>query len=92
MQHIAGVLQLPIFIVDLRHEATHTALPTLAALRLARPHVMSWLKKHYWDAQILHLDQTQDMIHGLLEDFINEPRDQSTPESSLDALLRQVCA
>lgn len=48
---IAAELGLPSWFVELRHEATHNALPSLACLRLASDHALGWLHANYWLAQ-----------------------------------------
>ncbi|KAJ1636785.1 Las1-like protein, partial [Pavlovales sp. CCMP2436] len=45
---IGKELGLPSWFVELRHEATHNALPSLACLRLASEHALSWLHASYW--------------------------------------------
>ncbi|CAD7925807.1 unnamed protein product [Amoebophrya sp. A25] len=41
----------PTWIVDLRHQATHGALPRLPILRLAAQQLLGLLQERYWDAQ-----------------------------------------
>lgn len=35
-------------LVDVRHEATHGALPSLALLQRCRAEALAWLRTHYW--------------------------------------------
>eukprot|EP00038_Savillea_parva_P025227 m.46765 g.46765 ORF g.46765 m.46765 type:complete len:813 (+) comp6801_c0_seq1:205-2643(+) len=48
---IATQLGMPEFVVDLRHAATHEALPELPILRLASTAALQWLQEVYWDRQ-----------------------------------------
>ncbi len=41
----AGLARL---LVDIRHEATHNELPSLATLRLGVRLALDWLKANYW--------------------------------------------
>ena len=69
MQSLATELKIPEHIVDIRHQATHTTLPTLAALRAAVPHVLSWLSENYWTKQTVHLRDGTDALIQLLADY-----------------------
>ena len=42
---------LPRWVVDLRHEASHNALPSLSALHLATQDLLTWLLEHFWRPQ-----------------------------------------
>lgn len=46
--HLAKVLGIPSHFVELRHSATHEALPTLELLREFAVQARSWLWKNYW--------------------------------------------
>ncbi|KAF9270560.1 Las1-domain-containing protein [Marasmius fiardii PR-910] len=45
---IASQLDIPIWIVELRHAATHEGLPSLEVLREGARQSMSWLLHNYW--------------------------------------------
>jgi ribosomal biogenesis protein LAS1 len=45
---IALQLGLPAWFVELRHAATHEAVPSLAVLRAAAHHALAWLNARYW--------------------------------------------
>jgi ribosomal biogenesis protein LAS1 len=45
---LCAQLGIPAWIVDIRHEASHNALPTLSVLRLATSTLMEFLKNEYW--------------------------------------------
>ena len=49
-------LGLPRSLVDLRHESTHGALPSLPLLRAACRDALVWLRDAYWDRQWRHLN------------------------------------
>ncbi len=48
---LAGQVALPRILVDIRHTASHNALPSLPALSLAADRALQWLQQHYWDPQ-----------------------------------------
>jgi len=48
---LAAKIGLPRELVDLRHDATHDALPTLRALRRGAMSALAWCRRAYWDAQ-----------------------------------------
>ena len=45
---LCGQLGIPSWLVDIRHEASHNALPTLPVLRLATTTLLEYLEKEYW--------------------------------------------
>ncbi|ELU17594.1 hypothetical protein CAPTEDRAFT_226006 [Capitella teleta] len=50
VHHLAEELGVPEWIVDLRHEATHGNMPTLAIMRTATDFALNWLKEEYWES------------------------------------------
>lgn len=52
---IACRLGVPSWIVELRHDATHAALPSLQLLRLAGRTLLEWYKTNYWMQQKVFL-------------------------------------
>lgn len=49
---LASGMDLPEWLVTLRHESTHSNLPSVNMLREGCSVAMSWLKEHYWQAQL----------------------------------------
>eukprot|EP00743_Colponemidia_sp_Colp-15_P005652 GILK01006077.1.p1 GENE.GILK01006077.1~~GILK01006077.1.p1 ORF type:complete len:572 (-),score=80.46 GILK01006077.1:205-1878(-) len=68
---LAQQLQLPSWLVDLRHEATHNQLPALPMLQFGAQQALQWLSINYWDKQWTHLSSTgariKECIHGYRE-------------------------
>ncbi|KAL4427777.1 hypothetical protein ABPG75_001866 [Micractinium tetrahymenae] len=62
---LAAAAGLPRILVDLRHEATHNELPSLAALRLAAQHGLAWLQGNYWQRQSDHVHASADKVRAL---------------------------
>ena len=58
---------LPRILVDVRHEASHNELPSLALLRMAAASALTWLKKSYWKQQSKHVDLRLTQILQLLK-------------------------
>jgi hypothetical protein len=52
---LAAKLGLPKWIVDVRHEATHNAMPSIQVLRMAWQAAMEWLQGKYWAPQAAKL-------------------------------------
>lgn len=48
---LAHFAQLPQWLVELRHGATHSSLPTLPGLQAAAPQALHWLRESYWQRQ-----------------------------------------
>ena len=57
---------LPRLLVDIRHEASHNELPSLALLRLGATSALAWLSQSYWQQQADHLTLRKSQIHELL--------------------------
>ena len=51
---LASKIDIPGWIVELRHDATHNVLPSLSILRSAAQHMLQWLHQHYWLQQMVH--------------------------------------
>ncbi|BGP27793.1 rRNA-processing protein las1 [Rhodotorula toruloides] len=47
---LAQQIQLPLWFVELRHQATHEDLPSLGVLRDAARQALDWLYTYYWSA------------------------------------------
>lgn len=56
MYSIAKVIGLPATFVELRHQATHEQLPSLAKLRTAANKALQWIWDYYW----VHLTDQDD--------------------------------
>ena len=48
MYSIAKTIGLPATFVELRHQATHEQLPSLAKLRVAARKALAWIWEYYW--------------------------------------------
>ncbi len=58
---------IPRILVDVRHDASHNELPSLALLRLASSAALSWLSSAYWQRQADHLESCRAHIRSLLQ-------------------------
>jgi ribosomal biogenesis protein LAS1 len=79
LQVLARSLELPSFLVELRHAATHEGLPSLDLLRNAARRSLDWLWRHYWSVS------NHDSQESLLEDDENE----NEKKESIKSLLRE---
>ncbi|KAJ8611147.1 hypothetical protein CTAYLR_003570 [Chrysophaeum taylorii] len=55
---LARAIKLPAWVVDVRHQATHNALPSLDVLRAAGTELLGYLRRYYWSAQERALAKT----------------------------------
>lgn len=72
VQSIADDIGLPDWLVDLRHEATHAALPSLEVLRAGCRFSLDWLRTHYWDSQTAEIQARDEKLLELVQNFIAE--------------------
>jgi hypothetical protein len=72
----AEMLGLPRWFVDVRHDSTHTTLPSLDTLRMAADTALMWLTSHYWDMQSKHLASEPERIKNLLTEFESRVKHQ----------------
>lgn len=52
LRRLAGNLNIPEWVVDLRHDFTHRKLPTLRWCRKGCKVVLEWLQQEYWSRQL----------------------------------------
>ncbi|XP_043560773.1 ribosomal biogenesis protein LAS1L [Chiloscyllium plagiosum] len=52
LRRLASKMNIPEWIVNLRHELTHRKLPTLAWCRKGCEFVLEWLRQQYWNRQL----------------------------------------
>ncbi|CDF35642.1 unnamed protein product [Chondrus crispus] len=48
---LAVDLKLPLILVEIRHQASHNALPRLSVLKKAAEKALVWLEENYWEPQ-----------------------------------------
>ncbi|KAJ0037150.1 hypothetical protein NL108_016812 [Boleophthalmus pectinirostris] len=56
LRNLAGKLNIPEWIVDLRHDFTHRKLPSLKWCRKGCKTVLDWLQQEYWSRQLNNAD------------------------------------
>ncbi|KAG6019494.1 hypothetical protein E4U41_003208 [Claviceps citrina] len=71
MYSIAKTIGLPATFVELRHQATHEQLPSLAKLRSAAKKALDWIWNYYWKHLVENLtapksDACRDVVLGYL--------------------------
>ncbi|KAG5937131.1 hypothetical protein E4U53_000069, partial [Claviceps sorghi] len=71
MYSIAKTIGLPATFVELRHQATHEQLPSLAKLRSAAKNALDWIWNYYWKHLVEELaaptsDPCRDVVLGYL--------------------------
>ncbi|KAF7991115.1 hypothetical protein HCN44_002677 [Aphidius gifuensis] len=86
---IAKQLQIPEWIVNLRHDTAHGhELPALGLLRLAANKLLSWLHDEYWKAEDLVLEKQYIQNNNNNDDIIDEDEiyddDNNIDEDEID--------
>ncbi|XP_068188023.1 ribosomal biogenesis protein LAS1L [Antennarius striatus] len=71
LRRLAGNLNIPEWVVNLRHDFTHRKLPTLKWCQKGCKVVLEWLQQEYWARQ-LGGDPNQDWVQPGVEDEENE--------------------
>ena len=83
---LAEQVGLPRILVDLRHEATHSGLPSLSVLSIAADQALDWLRENYWTLQRKELEQletqTTEVARDLLDLSLRSSSDDSAEGSS----------
>jgi hypothetical protein len=67
--HHAAWLGLPPWLVDIRHEATHNALPTLAVLRLGATTLLDYFSAVYWEPMATSRQRDVHQVYDLLDAY-----------------------
>lgn len=75
----AKSIDLPEFIVDLRHDATHSTLPSSFLIAKAVQYLLDWLFDNYWHKQAQHLTNKTEKILNDIDKF--EKRAKTTTEN-----------
>ncbi|KAI1234864.1 hypothetical protein IHE44_0003248 [Lamprotornis superbus] len=83
LRQLAREVNIPVWVVDLRHELTHGKLPRLALCRKGCDVVLDWLRKMYWNRQL---------GNNLCEEDEDEEEEQEEVEANaeLDKKVRDV--
>ncbi|KAK5993270.1 Pre-rRNA-processing protein las1 [Cladobotryum mycophilum] len=92
MYSIAKTIGLPATFVELRHQATHEQLPSLAKLRSAAKKALLWIWDYYWKhlAGDDHDDKTaRDPCRELVMSYLRED-DEEAGRARLMRQLRQL--
>lgn len=74
VSNTARLLKIPDFIVDLRHDATHSALPSMFLLAKAVQELLNWLYQEYWSEQHHHLLEKSEILLKDIDKFEKRAR------------------
>ena len=72
VQIIADKLEIPGWLVDLRHEATHARLPSFEFLKTGLVVSLCWLEKNYWLETEQKIKEHENLLELSLNNLINE--------------------
>ncbi len=99
IQSIAEEIGIPDWLVDIRHEATHAALPSDEILDTALDVALQWLKDEYWQEtyDCMFRNDSDQNTEELLQEFIAIQLSYAKPKekknligSCLGALFKQL--
>ncbi|XP_077977612.1 ribosomal biogenesis protein LAS1L-like [Glandiceps talaboti] len=68
---VAEQVGLPEWLVNLRHEATHTELPSLQVLRTGVQYTLAWLQMEYWEENTENRETAMDDEEEFDDDIRN---------------------
>uniref|UniRef100_A0ACD5WHH5 Uncharacterized protein n=1 Tax=Avena sativa TaxID=4498 RepID=A0ACD5WHH5_AVESA len=66
---LAETVGIPRILVDIRHESSHQAIPSLRLLHLAAIKAFDWLKCNYWDSQTKAIPDARLELSSVLHDI-----------------------
>ncbi len=81
---LAHRINLPGWIVELRHDATHNEMPSISVLRAAASQLLSWLFDYYWNPQHLYIEHLI-VLSKLMTNLSMEASTQDTSTGSCDS-------
>uniref|UniRef100_A0A0R3RJX7 Ribosomal biogenesis protein LAS1L n=1 Tax=Elaeophora elaphi TaxID=1147741 RepID=A0A0R3RJX7_9BILA len=75
------IVGIPQWVVDVRHSATHSHLPSLDSLRQAASYCRNWLWEHHWSRPVAE-------ALGLNSNIRNENEENQVQETAIDLIDR----
>ena len=73
--------------MDIRHDATHTILPSLELSRVCVSKALEWLRANYWEKQLLALESQAQTIESQIQEVLSAP---TTDEDLLSEIVSSV--
>jgi hydroxyacylglutathione hydrolase len=87
MYSIAKTIGLPATFVELRHQATHEQLPSLAKLRAAARKALAWIWDYYWK-DLSDETPKADACRGTVLEYLRGEGDDAQREMTMGKLGR----
>ncbi|XP_076843787.1 ribosomal biogenesis protein LAS1L isoform X2 [Brachyhypopomus gauderio] len=84
LRHLASSLNIPEWIVNLRHDITHRRLPPLRWCRKGCEFVLKWLQQEYWSRQL-----NSQLIEDWNSSSEEEEDEEEKDKNQADVLTRQ---
>lgn len=84
---IAEKLDVPLWIVQIRHESTHGALPSYEEMKSAGVLAFEWLQKQYWKAHFDYLNNLKHEISNVLLKYKRYLKEYLVSYAALEADL-----
>ncbi|XP_062844593.1 ribosomal biogenesis protein LAS1L isoform X2 [Trichomycterus rosablanca] len=86
LRRLASNLNIPEWIVNLRHDMTHRRLPTLKWCRKGCEYVLNWLRQEFWSRQ---LSSISDWNSSSEEEEDDEDAEERTKKREEEVVIRQ---
>lgn len=75
---LSDSLNVPSWIIDLRHEACHAKTPPLTLLRQASFIIQDWLQVNFWTSKILKAEKFEfGKVSRLIQSYCSKPSDEN---------------
>jgi len=80
---ICSHIGVPLWLVDVRHEATHNQMPSLSVLRMGAVALLKYFRSVYWDPIEKVRKQGEEKIRGCLDDYMDAVERSSKSDNSV---------
>ena len=101
VQSIAEEIGIPDWLVDLRHESTHSSLPSMQILEAGLGVALQWLRMNYWEKTFQSIDKNdykakeefQAMLFEYMKVHSSTPKVKKKFLDSYDAdVMKKLCS
>eukprot|EP00523_Entomoneis_sp_CCMP467_P001411 CAMPEP_0168763912 /NCGR_PEP_ID=MMETSP0724-20121128/24608_1 /TAXON_ID=265536 /ORGANISM="Amphiprora sp., Strain CCMP467" /LENGTH=579 /DNA_ID=CAMNT_0008813131 /DNA_START=74 /DNA_END=1811 /DNA_ORIENTATION=- len=89
---ICSQIGVPLWLVEVRHEATHNQMPSLSTLRNSAITLLNYLNSVYWDPLNQIRNQAAAQIRTCLDDYMNAVESEEAEERSVETSVVQSIA
>lgn len=100
MEYLGKSIDIPAWVIDLRHQTGHSFLPGVGALEEANDFCLNWLKESYWDPQKEKYDEdiqrlqltstARNALRHIIEQYFGKGDGDVNKEQSMSSRKRKV--